>query len=126
MIIIILLSTVALYFYFRARGRLRRLRGLGPVVLSGGADTDSLDERAPLGGEAYELDTSGGFPVSPRKGAGASIKGYDPLQPQGDMRKGKGRARDLEEAEEGGEREGEVVFALGDEEEEEDGGHRSR
>jgi len=114
MILIILLSVVALYFYFRARGRLRRLRGLGPVDIGG--DTDSLDERIPLGAEEYELDS--GYPSSPRKGKA----GYDPLssgKPRGAVRgKGKGKAKARDSDLEDGRRE--VVFALGDEEEEGD------
>ncbi|ORY34995.1 Alpha/Beta hydrolase protein [Naematelia encephala] len=97
-ILLILISIVALYFYFRRRAHIRMKRG---GVLNLPREDEEALERVPLGttpqGEEYELDDAGYNDV--RKG----------LKRSG-SRKGKERA--YEDAEAGGD----TVFSLGDEE----------
>lgn len=116
MILFILVGIVALYFYFRRRGRVRRR-----VALGVGRDADAA-ERVPLGrvdpdaAEEYELDDAergagGGGGRSPGKAGKGRGRGKG---------KGRGEAR-KRDGWENGEEEGEgspreVVFALGDDE----------
>jgi len=100
LILLILISFVALYFYFRRVARLRRRDG----GLGLPRDDGDGAERVPLGSERVELDDI------------ERAEEYE-MDEQGrkrrvDSRKGKGKGRAK-----GGEREnGETVFALGDDE----------
>jgi len=92
--LIILLSVVALYFYFRRRARLRRRSG----GLGFPGDDGDAAERVPLGSERVELD---------------DIERAEGYKLDNDGRKkrsrGKGKGRAKEERTE-------AVFALGDDE----------
>jgi len=101
MILFILCGSIALYFYFRQRGRLRRRLNL---------PKDDAAERVPLGAdrmeldaveraEEYELDDGGRKMQRNGKGKGKASDGY-----------GNGNGYDVED---GG---GQTVFALGDDE----------
>ncbi|WRT69408.1 uncharacterized protein IL334_006393 [Kwoniella shivajii] len=97
LMLLILLSIVALYFYFRRRGSLRRSRiGLGMPREDGDGD-----ERIPLGSERVEMDDI------------ERAERYNEEYLDGDSenrkRKGKGKERFDDDAR------GQTVFALGDE-----------
>lgn len=91
LILLILCSIVGLYFYFRRR---RPMHKRGVVGLPTDRERDDIEERVPLGAERMEMD--------------------DLEDRERRQRKGKGRLqRDEEER-------GETVFALGDEDEDDD------
>jgi hypothetical protein len=119
LILFILLGIVALYFYFRRRGRVRRR-----VALGTGRDREAdAAERVPLGrvdpdaAEEYELDDAerggGGGGRSPGKVGKGKGRGKGKGKGRGEARKRDGW-EDGEEEGEGSPRE--VVFALGDDE----------
>lgn len=108
MILLILLSIVGLYFYFRRKARLRHRLGL-----SDDTDAGSAEERVPLGAMPISLEDGRNSPRGKRYST----------------RKGKGKMRDSDGGNgrytpplgggHGSERgSAEVVFALGDEEDE--------
>lgn len=106
LILLILLSIVGLYFYFRRRGQLRRRVGL-PSRSSQDA------ERVPLGSERVEMDD-----IERAEGYELDDDGYKR------RRKGKGKERargdgDGEEYHDRSSRDGarQTVFSLGDEDE---------
>ena len=105
LILLILLSIVGLYFYFRRRGQLRRRVGL-PSRSSQDA------ERVPLGSERVEMDDI------------ERAEGYELDDEYKRRRKGKGKERargdeDGEEYHDRSSRDGarQTVFSLGDEDE---------
>ncbi|WVQ96226.1 hypothetical protein IAU59_003330 [Kwoniella sp. CBS 9459] len=100
LILFILLSIVALYFYFRRRGAIRRSR----VGLSLPREEGDASERVPLGSERVELDDL----------ERAERYGDDP-ENQRRLRKGKGKERVYDDRDRDRDEEGEVVFSLGDE-----------
>ncbi|WWC73439.1 uncharacterized protein I206_107408 [Kwoniella pini CBS 10737] len=103
LILFILISIVALYFYFRRRGSLRRIRGAG---LGLPREEGDLSERIPLGSERVELDD-----IERAERYNEDYLDQDSRQRKG---KGKGKERFLDEDNEG---RGETVFSLGDEDE---------
>ncbi|WVW86604.1 hypothetical protein I302_108655 [Kwoniella bestiolae CBS 10118] len=103
LILFILLSIVALYFYFRRRGALRRSRiGLGIPREDG-----DLSERIPLGSERVEMDDI-------ERAERYNEEYLDAGDRESRLRKGKGKGKERYDEDEG---RGETVFALGDEDE---------
>lgn len=92
MILLILCSIVGLYFYFRRRRPTHHKRGV--VGLPTDRERDDIEERVPLGSERVEMD--------------------DLEDRERRQRKGKGRLSEMDEER------GETVFALGDEDEDDD------
>ncbi|WWD20051.1 hypothetical protein CI109_104524 [Kwoniella shandongensis] len=103
LILMILISIVALYFYFRRRGHIRRTRG-GALGLP--REDGDASERIPLGSQQVELDD-----IERAERYGDGDAGFGP-------RKGKGKGK--AGSDDGFENDGrEVVFSLGDEDEDE-------
>ncbi|WWC93111.1 uncharacterized protein L201_008077 [Kwoniella dendrophila CBS 6074] len=110
LILFILLSIVAIYFYFKRKGNLRRSR-LGGFGLPRDINDDNngdLAERIPLGSERVELDDI----------ERAERYNEDYLdQDNSRKRKGKGKERYEDDHDHGVKQGGETVFSLGDEDE---------
>ncbi|OCF61700.1 pheromone-processing carboxypeptidase KEX1 [Kwoniella mangroviensis CBS 10435] len=108
LILFILISIVAIYFYFRRRGALRRSRmGLGFPREDGG----DLSERIPLGSERVELDD-----IERAERYNEEYLDGDVHDQERRKRKGKGKGKERYDEDEE-DTKGETVFALGDEDE---------